>query len=542
MLHSAPMPQEQSKPIQAWHREAQRLISRGRHAQAYQSCLSILNVDPVHADAHFLIGIIAAERNEITKAVEWIRKAIALDGEQTEYHAHLGRCLVMLKRDRKAVAAADEAARLGPADALTLDTIGCVYSYTGQHETAVGLFRQAVSLKPDDPTFQFNLGASLRFLGHFNAAATAYENAIGASPRFYRAHWALSTLGKQAPDKNHIKRLEQLLPSCASNADAQLYLHHALAKEFDDLDKYDQAFAHLAAGNHAKSQQLRYSIDDDARIFGALRKLFDAEACAAANRADSGGDPTDEPIFIVGMPRTGTTLAERILSSHSEVYSAGELQNFGLVLKQAARTSSRLILDPKTIRRAMRMDFAAQGTNYLKSTRPATGHTRHFIDKMPTNFFYIGFIHQCLPNAKIICLRRNPMDTCLSNFRQLFALNFGPYYDYAYDIMDTGRYYVLFHRLMEHWRRVLPGKVLELQYEKIVADQEAESRRLIEFCGLEWEDACLDFERNPAAVATASAAQVREPIYKTAVGRWKRYEQQLLPLRELFEAENIPIH
>jgi hypothetical protein len=160
---------------------------------------------------------------------------------------------------------------------------------------------------------------------------------------------------------------------------------------------------------------------------------------------------------------------------------------------------------------------------------------------MPFNFFNIGFIHLALPDAKIICLRRHPLDACLSNYRQLFALTDSPYYHYSYDLLDTGRYYILFHRLMEHWRRVLPGKVLEIQYEELVEDQEAQSRRLIEHCGLNWEDACLTFEKNRAPVATASSAQVREPIYTRAVERWRHYEKHLAPLRELLEQSGIEV-
>ena len=524
------------KFIKEWHREAQRLLNRGNLKQAQRLCLRILDACPRHADAHFLIAMIAAARREVSGAIDLIKKAIELDAERAEYHAHLGRCLVMLKHYREAVEAADRAMDLKPTDSLTLDTIGCVYSYTGNHEKAVVPFRRAVGKKPDDPTFQFNLAASLKFLGDFDGAESAYEGAIQASPRFYRAHWALSTLRQQTSDKNHIKRLEQLLPSSDRHVDTALYLRHALAKEYDDIGDYEHAFRNLAAANTKKARQINYSIENDRQIFRTIHQNFDDRTVGQA----STGHPASEPIFVVGMPRTGTTLAERILSNHSEVFPAGELQNFPILLKKTAQTTSNKVLDPETIEKAMKLDFRFLGSEYLQSTRPATGHTKHFIDKLPINFLYIGFIHLCLPNAKIICLRRNPMDTCLSNFRQLFAVDFGPYYDYAYDIMDTGRYYALFHGLMEHWRRVLPGRVLEVHYEKIVADQEAESRRMIEFCGLEWEHACLAFEKNTAAVATASSVQVRKPIYNTAIGRWKRYEKQLLPLQELLESECIP--
>jgi hypothetical protein len=349
-------------------------------------------------------------------------------------------------------------------------------------------------------------------------------------------HSALSHVRRQTPEKNHIGRLEKLLKQVGDDVNGELYLRHSLAKEYDDTERYDKAFEHLSAGNSRRRKNLNYDIEDDRRLFERVENLFTRETMNDASR----GHATEEPIFVVGMPRTGTTLTERILTSHSRVFSAGELKNFSLSLKRASGTRSNVVLDTETLQKGMEVDFEALGKAYLDSTRPATGHTAHFTDKLPLNFLYIGFIHLALPNARIICLRRNPLDTCLSNFRQLFDVNFS-YYNYAYDIMETGRYYVLFHCLMAHWQRILPGKVLEVQYENLVAEQESESRRIVEHCGLGWEEACLAFERNTAAVATASAVQVREPIYATAVERWRRYEAQLRPLRDLFESEGIPV-
>ncbi len=241
------------------------------------------------------------------------------------------------------------------------------------------------------------------------------------------------------------------------------------------------------------------------------------------------GCPSREPIFVVGLPRSGTTLVERILSAHSQVQSAGELQNFGVALKRAAATPSNRVLDPQTIEQGTHCDFAAVGQRYVDSTRPLTGSTPHFVDKLPLNFFYIGFIHFALPNAKIVCLRRQPLDSCLSMYRQLFAVTFS-YYNFTYDLADIGRYYSLFDRLLAHWRRVLPGKMLEVSYESLVAEQEPTTRALLEFCGLPWEARCLDFHSNVAPIATASSVQVRAPLYGTAVGRWRRYAAELEPL------------
>ena len=294
------------------------------------------------------------------------------------------------------------------------------------------------------------------------------------------------------------------------------------------------AFEHLAAGKAKKRAQLRYSIEDDRALFERVQALFDRARIARG--AD--GYSSSEPIFVVGMPRTGTTLVERILSSHSMVLSAGELQNFGISLKRSAGTPSKRVLDEQTLERGVEVDFAALGAEYVASTRPLTGSKPRFVDKMPLNFFYIGFIHFALPEAKIICLRRGPLDTCLSNFRQMFAVGFS-YYNYAYDLEDIARYYAMFDRLMSHWADVLPGKVLQVAYEDLVRDQEAQTRRLLQFCGLDWEPRCLDFQDNAAPVATASAVQVRERLYDTSIGRWRRYADKLRPLIAQLEAEGI---
>jgi hypothetical protein len=237
------------------------------------------------------------------------------------------------------------------------------------------------------------------------------------------------------------------------------------------------------------------------------------------------------------MPRTGTTLVERILSSHTEVASAGESQNFGVLLKRAAGTPSARVLDEATLEQAHSVDYEALGRRYLEQTRPPLDRPR-FVDKMPLNFFYLGAMARALPTARFVVVRRNPLDTGLGNFRQLFATGFR-YYDYALDLRDIARYYAAFDRLVAHWQRVLPGRVHEIGYERLVLDQRVETERLLAHCGLAWEAGCLEFEKNPAPVATASAVQVRRGLDSTGIGRWRRFERQLEPL--ITELQNVGV-
>ena len=518
------------------HREVRGLMAERNLAGAEKLCRDILNDAPRDAHAYFLLGMLDADRGRIPGALSNFRLAIQLDPTQPEYLAQTARLLIVLKADKEAIRAADAAASLNPSDALTLDTLGCVYSRAGNHHRALEHFRQATRKKPDNADFQFNMAASLKFVGSFDEAEAAYENALQANPAMHKAHWALANLRHQDANKNHIDRLITWLKTANLPVDGELHLRYALAKEYEDINQYDRAFDNWQQANTRKRSQLNYSPDEDRKIFESVQQTFNSELL----HQPSAGYPTEEPIFIVGMPRTGTTLAERILSSHSGVYSAGELENLGVALKKATATRSNRILDINTVQKSARVDFSGLGSSYLQSTRPATGNNPRFIDKTPLNFFFIGLIHLALPNAKIICLRRNPMDTCLSNFRQLFALHFS-YYNYAYDLMDTGKFFVLFNRLMAHWNETLPGKILNVDYEKLVSSQESESRRMVSFCGLNWEDACLDFAANTAPVATASAVQVRKPIYSSSVSRWKKYAGQLEPLKQLLESHHIAV-
>jgi tetratricopeptide (TPR) repeat protein len=522
--------------VAALHRGAQEAMGRRAYEEAHQCCARVLSLEPGHADAHFLMGMIAFAQHRVAKALALIDRAIARVPDHPEYLARRGQCLALMKRNAEALESAERALALEPGDALTLDTIGVVLSRVGAHERAVEALERAVAARPGEPQYHFNLASSHLFLGHFERAEASYEAAIEAKPDFYRAHWALADLVKVTPDHNHIDRLEGLLTQAEADTDGTLYLCHALAKEHEDLGDDARALDYLLRGNARKRETLGYSVDQDRELFAAIEKVFDRSLVSGASE----GWSTTEPIFVVGMPRTGTTLVERIITSHSTVFSAGELQDFGLALKRLSRSRSNEILDAETVRDGAKVSFSELGQRYLASTRPATGHSAHFVDKMPMNFFYIGFISLALPNAKIVCLRRNAMDTCLANFRQLFRLNHS-YYNYAYDLADIADYYVMFDRLMAHWEEVLPGRVLQVRYEDVVSDQEAQSRRLLEFCGLEWEDACLAFHRNAAPVATASAVQVREPIYSSSMGRWRRYGDKLDPIRERLESAGIAV-
>ena len=408
------------------------------------------------------------------------------------------------------------------------DSAGVILTECGQHERALPAFRRAAELAPGHVAVRYNLATALIAHGSLEEAEKQLEACIGLDPMHWRAHHALSYLRRQTEGDNHIARLEATLQRLRGRVTASLYVGMALAKELEDLGDYATSFRRLTEAKKGPSGLLRHDPGKDAALFDALRAIPLPAADAAV------GYGSDEPIFILGMPRTGTTLVERILSSHPQVTSAGELHHFASALKRAAGGAGFNLFSPDDLKNARDLDWARMGEHYVESTRSLTGRTPRFIDKLPHNFLYAGLIAAALPRARIICVLRDPMDTCLSNFRQLFAPE-SPYFDYSYNLLHTGHYYAGFRRLMQHWHRVAPGRIFDVWYEDVVNDQEGSTRALLDFCGLEWDPACLAFDRNQAPVATASSAQVREPLYRSAMQRWKRYGDALDPLHRLLE-------
>lgn len=500
--------------------------------QAFDLALQQLGLQSDHAPSCYIAGLAALELHDWQQALTHLQMASRIEPENIDHAVQWARALTIATMSGEALRVANHAMSLGPRDPLTLDTLGVVYSRCLAHERAAKAFRRAAALAPDVAAFRYNHATALMYAGDMAGAETELEAAIGLNAGYWLAHFMLSRLRRQTQANNHIARLRALLDHDARDATARMYVHMALGKEFEDLGEYATAFAHYTEGKRATRRAHGTLAQHDKAVVEALIGAF------AAPGLPADGCASDEPIFVLGLPRSGTTVVERILSSHPYVYSAGELPNFGMTLKRMTRSSSAFALDVDTIHRARALSMKELGASYVGSTRPLTSGKPHFIDKLPHNFLYIGFIANALPNARIICLRRNPLDTCLSNFREQFAEG-SEFHDYSLDLMDTGRYYMLFDRLMAHWQRVFPERILEVQYEALVSNQETMTRRILDHCGLPWNDACLHFEANAASVTTASAVQVRAPMNSGSVGRWKAYDEQLAELKAFFIQEGI---
>lgn len=500
-----------------------------------QRALQVLAVAPDDACAHFMLGVALMQMQQVQqmpKALAHLLQATHLEPRRADYLAQYAKALAQSRRFREARLVADRAMALSPDDGHTLGTLGAVYRQANAHKPSADAFRRAVALAPGQAQSHLDLAYALNGLGDVEGAEQELEVCIRIEPRHWYAHLLLAQLQKQTTEHNHVVRLRALLERHPDDPGAQLLLNIALGKECDDLADYPQAFVYYTRGKAAGRRMRPYTFARDEAMFDAIVRAFPAAETQVV------GDPTPEPIFIIGMPRTGTTLLDRVLSSHPDVRSCGELQNFPTLLQRASGCPTALLGEADIAAHTHHIDWRQLGADYLASTRPVSGETPRFIDKMPHNFLYAGFIARALPNARIICLRRDPLDTCIGNFRHLFDQASG-FYDYSFDLDDIARYVTQFDRLIAHWRKVLPGRIHEVNYEALVADTEAATRGLLAFCGLPWNDACLRSEENAAPVNTPNAWQVRAPIYKRAVGQWRNYEPQLRGLRELLTEADV---
>lgn len=515
------------------YRRAVDALNQGRWRDAQQLALGLTRAVPDHAGVHFVAGVAALQLRDLRTAHEHLQRAVTLNPGRVDYLAQWARLLSSVHAHQQAREAATRALGFETIDTMSLDTLGVVLTQCGDHHGAADAFARAVRQAPGVASMRFNLATALMFLGRIDEAEGEYEACISADPRYWKAYLARSQLRRQTAGRNHVSALQALVQTADATPDAALYLHLSLEKELSDLGEYTSSLLHLQRGKGAWRKTLDYTVERD-------EALFEAVTSTCGQMVPGEGAQTQEPIFVIGMPRSGTTLVERILSSHSDVTSAGELQNFGVALKRQSGSRTGPLIDVDTLTRAQALDWKALGAQYLDSTRPATGQTPRFIDKLPHNFLYAGHIARALPDARIICLRRDPMDTVLGNFRQLFALG-SPYYDYSFDLAETARYYVLFDRLMAFWHTHMPGRILEVHYEEIVRDQTGQTRRLLDHCGLPWQEACLRFEDNQAPVATASVVQVRSPLYATSIGRWRKYGDALDEAANVLRAAGITV-
>jgi tetratricopeptide (TPR) repeat protein len=465
-------------------------------------------------------------------ALQHWEQALRARPDMPQWLLSKAQCLLALGR-RGDARAAGLAALARTADALLLDGIGSLFSFLGDQHKALEAFERAVSLAPDNAHFIFNRATVRRFLGRLGEAEADYDRVIALRPGDFEAYVNRSDLRPQTAARNHVAELESLAAKGFADWRSEVQIRHTLAKEYEDLGDYAKSFAQLRLGAAKRRENLRYDVGNDLATVNWIIEAFPLRAAPTPPMAMQAN-----PIFIVGLPRSGTTLVDRILSSHSEVTSAGELNDFALALVDRVRAENGRVQFSRSglVARSAHIDFAALGREYLARARAVGGDGR-FTDKMPLNYLYCGLIRRALPNAKIVHLTRHPMAAGYAMYKTLFKDG----YPFSYDLHDISRYYVAYRRLMAHWQAALPGAIHQVSYEDLVADQLGETRKLLAFCDLEWQDACLDFHRNASATTTASASQIRRPMYDSSVSQWRHYETQLAALRADLEAAGIAL-
>lgn len=496
-------------------------ITEREYETVHTNAIKMIHTNINDAVPYCLLGLIASDHGNHIKSDDLLKRAIALDSTCVYYHAYSARILTTLGQQNQAKYAADQAAGLPLNDPSIADMIGVVYARIGFHEKAVAFFNKAVALDNKPANYHYNLAAAQQFLGRFEHAKIAYRDTISRDENHHRAWSSLISLEKQSKDANHLETLFTLFDCHSDDENARLHFGHAIAKTLEDVGQHEDSFNWLLKAKQAKRDATKVKQFDYPALFAAAK-------CSAPPKTPPSIEANQSmPIFIFGLPRTGTTLVDRILSSHAHVTSAGELNMFASLVKTATHTKSNLVMDAETLAHASQMNMDEIGHEYIANTRDLVRKSKYMTDKMPLNFFYAGLIHRAFPNARMIVLRRGAMDSCLSNYRQLFTVQYS-YYNYTYDLQDTADFYKRFDDLMNHWRQTLPAnRFMEVHYEDIVFDQKNQTRRLLNFCDLPWDANCLDFHKNTAPVSTASSVQVRQPLYSGSIGRWKKYGNKL---------------
>ncbi len=535
---------------------AARQFRHGRMQEAADTYRRILSVNPEEPQALYGLGITLPHLGQPDNGIELLKKSLAIDPQYAAAYNALGVLLIDKRAYEDAATAFRKALKIQPDHAMACNNLGNALSARGQFAQAVPMYRKALKIKPDYAEAYNNLGTACVELGRYREAERQYTKALELNPSYADVYQGLGRLfkiqGQTERARECLRKALAIAPDCtpaylsltgtekympgdprlAEMArlyeqpsladDRKMFLAFALGKAYGDTGEYDKSFSCLRKGNRLKRATYAYSPEEEALRFKAIKNSFGTGEAARTIR----GAPTDAtPIFILGMPRSGTSLVEQILASHPDIHGAGERTDFRQIIQSetGTRTPHQAM---EQLQRGGDRRVARIGREYLARLRALAPEARFITDKMPHNFLFIGAIRLALPGARIIHCRRDPMDTCFSIYKNLFSGR----HDYAYDLAELGQYYLLYLDLMEHWQTVLPGVVYNLDYEKLVRDQEGETRKLLHHCGLEWHDNCLEFHKTRRNVSTLSSEQVRRPIYRDSVQRWKRYDDYLQPL------------
>ncbi|HJP38141.1 MAG: sulfotransferase [Gammaproteobacteria bacterium] len=502
-----------------------------------EACVkNMLRRDASSAEGYFLAGLVQRAAHRPAMALQAFEKALTLDPDRYDAAIELANQYSIARRNGDAAALLARYVDRLDNSPVYLDLAGTIYNDIGMYRQAWPLYKQATTLQPGVDLFQANLAACGVYLGKIEQAGAIYRALLERFPGHRRNHYQLSRLAK-ATDATHVAQMQEILHTSDDPPDQNVFLYYAIGKELEDLERWQEAFEYYQRAGDAVTSVADYDVAADVRLINTIIEVCNTDWLAGQAGSGATHEPDKTPIFIVGLPRTGTTLTERIVSSHSLVGTVGETQFLQMVLRRESEVRSIENMNPEMIETVASKDMALIARGYLDSLRYRLGPEAMFIDKLPFNFLFLGFVARAFPDARIVHLGRNPMDTCFAMYKQVFTWA----YKFSYSLKGLGQYYVAYDRLRTHWRQLLGDRMIEIEYESLVADQEGQTRILLEKLGLEYEDACFNFDENTVPSATASSVQVREKVHARSVNKWTRFAEQLQPLKEYLENAGITV-
>jgi tetratricopeptide (TPR) repeat protein len=507
-------------------------LKAGRKDEAIATFRKALRDDPENVDAmRFLAGIYLRDKTNLSDAEALLRRATQVAPDYTGAWMLLGAVLHEKSRHMDSVEAFRKAAVLEPENATVWSALGNAYAYASYPARSIEAYEKSLSLDPDAPGTQMGYAHVLKTMGDQQGALQAYRAAIKGKPDFGEVYWSMANLKVFRFEDDEVAAMEAQLQRDDLSSSAEVHFRFALAKALEDKQDYDSAWHYYHTGNQKQRMQVSH---DPQEIEIRQKEIIEVFSRKFLDDHIGHGCDAPDPIFIVGLPRSGSTLVEQILASHSQVEGTSELPNLMQIAGSIGRYRPDNLQYPQTVRDLRKKDWKAYGQQYLEETRRhRTTDRPYFTDKLPNNFPHIGLLHLILPNAKVINTRRHPLDSCLGAYKQLF----GKGQNFTYDMTELADYYKQYCETMQHWHTVLPGKVLDVHYEETVTDLEGQVRRILAHCELPFEDACVRYYETDRAVKTASSEQVRQPIYREALGKWRRYEKHL----DLWKEELAPI-
>lgn len=495
-------------------------LRKGLAGNAEAELLRLLSDDPNSVPGWLLLGKSRQMQSRFRDMLENAQEARRLaPTDQNAINLEL-EALVLCGEIQAVRDAVNDLRNAGSPDASGLARLAEVATQIGDQELAVSLNQAALALRPADTQLRFNLAAAQLALGHMGKAEDHLDAVVSAHPKDGDAWYNRSTLRRQTTASNHVAELKGVLPGIVGQA-GEMPARFALAKELEDLGRYEESVHQLKTAAALRRAHMQYRVEQDCQTLSQITQTFDD---TYARRPDE-GHLSDSPILVTGLPRSGTTLVDRILSSHDDVASVGEVNDLPLaIMEECGSVQSKTEL----VEKSSAIEPAGIGRNYAQRLMRREPSARRILDKTPLNFLYLGLVAKALPNASIIHVRRQPMDAAYAMFKTLFRMG----YPFTYSFDDLAEYMIAQHQLMAHWRALFPGRIIDVDYEDLVAHQEPASQKLLQQAGLEWQPQVLDFHRNQSPSATASAAQVRQPIHTRSVGLWRHYERELEPLRQ----------